>query len=349
MHMTAMLPSSSSRVARVAQSRLVLSAMFVVVCALVLQASSFWIYETALIAIYGIVGLSQEWMFGRAGQVTLGAAALLAVGAYTTAWASTVSWLPFPLPLVVAGLAGAVVGVLIGVPGLRFSGLYLLLTTLALQFIVSFAGEQIQGQSHASGFTVKAPAWGSVNLSTGRPFLMICMVVLGLTMLGLSGLYRTAPGRAWSAIRQNEVAAATLGIPVVRWKLVAFVGSSAVAAVAGSLYAYSLASVDYNSFSLDLSLTLLVMVFIGGVGWLVGPLVGAFFVALLPTWVGDLAGRFPAGGGAYSYLSSHESFIELGIYGLLLVLVLLYERGGIVGGLLRLFILGRRRWELVRK
>jgi branched-chain amino acid transport system permease protein len=254
----------------------------------------------------------------------------MAVGAFTTARLSTQGWGVFPVPLVVSFVFGAVIGMVIGIPGLRFRGLYLMLTTLALQFVISFSAQAYQGPIGA-GFTVTPPHWGSVQLGTPRVLFVICAVVLGMVMLLLDGMYRGRPGRAWGSLRQNEAAASVLGVNLVRWKLVAFVGSSAITAVAGSLYAYLVLQVDYTTFSLTLSLTLVVIVFIGGIGTIAGPVLGALVVVLLPVGLQDLAGSLSSYSAVSQWLTIQGPIVADGVYGLVLLLVLLYEPGGIFG------------------
>jgi branched-chain amino acid transport system permease protein len=295
------------------------------------SGSSFVYYDGALVAIYAIVTVSQEWLLGRAGLVSLGAAAIMAIGAFTTARMSTLSWAVFPIPVVVALVFGCAVGLVVGIPSLRFRGLYLMLTTLALQFVITFAGQAYQGVNNEAGFTVTPPTWGSIQLTDPRTYFIICVIVLAVILLLLSGLYRGAPGRAWLAMRQNESAAAVLGVGVRRWKLAAFVGSSGLCAVGGALYAYLINQVGYTSFSLDLSLTLVVMVFIGGIGTISGPVIGAAIVVLLPLGIQQLANPLSNYQSISTWLTQNEAIIADGIYGLLLLLILLYEPAGIVG------------------
>jgi branched-chain amino acid transport system permease protein len=302
----------------------------VAVVGVLISGSTFAVYEATLIAIYAIVAVAQEWLFGRAGLVSLGPAAIMAVGAFTTARLSTQGWGVFPVPLVVSFVFGAVIGMVIGVPGLRFRGLYLMLTTLALQFVISFSAQAYQGPIGA-GFTVTPPHWGSVQLDSPRVLFVICVVVLGLVMLLLDGMYRGRPGRAWGSLRQNDAAASVLGVNLVRWKLAAFVGSSAITAVAGSLYAYLVLQVDYTTYSLTLSLTLVVIVFIGGIGTIAGPVLGAMVVVLLPVGLQDLAGSLSSFSAVSQWLTLQGPIVADGVYGLVLLLVLLYEPGGIFG------------------
>jgi branched-chain amino acid transport system permease protein len=331
--------------------RLVGSVVFVIAAlAVFFGGSAYVLYEAVLVCIYSIVTVSQEWLFGRAGLVSLGPAAIMAVGAYATATLSSEGWAVFPIPILVSLVFGGIVGLIIGIPGLRFSGLYLMLTTLALQFIVAFAGEEYQGRNilDEAGIPVISPHWGSLQLTSSRSLLVISVVILGLILLSLSALYRGAPGRIWNAIRQDEAAASVLGINVARWKVAAFIGSSALTAVGGSLYAYQSLLTDYNSYSLDLSLALVVMVFIGGVGTMTGPVIGAVVIVLLPLGVSQVSTELSGFSALSHWLATNEAVIASGVYGLVLLLVLLFERDGIFGLLRRLGRLALARLRPLR-
>ncbi|MGI5200182.1 branched-chain amino acid ABC transporter permease [Spirillospora sp. CA-108201] len=296
----------------------------------VFVADEFGQYQASLIVVYAIAALGQDRLMGRAGQVSLGAAAFMAVGAYVTARLSETSWAVFPVPILLSAMAGGAIGLIVGVTGLRFRGLYLALSTLALQFVVGFAAKKYQGNNEAGLFT-EIPHLGGISLEPGRNLVALLVVVLAVLALALGGLYRRAPGRAWAAIRQNEGAAAVAGIDVRRWKLLAFVGSSAVIAVSGSLYAYVLGVVNYVPFSLDLAVSILVIVFVGGLGTISGTVIGAAFVVLLPHWLQTLPGQVGGGGSFGTWLNDHSPELAVAVYGLALVLVLLFERDGVVG------------------
>jgi branched-chain amino acid transport system permease protein len=306
------------------------SMAFVLAAVLVLiSGSQYLLYEATMVAIYSIVTVSQEWLLGRAGLLSLGPAALMLIGAFTTARMSTLSWGIFPIPMLVSMFFGAVVGLLIGIPSLRLRGLYLMLSTLALQFVVAFVAEEYQGVNNEAGFFVNLPHWGSLQLTSPRPFFIVCMVVLGISLVLLAGLYRGVPGRAWNALRQSEAAASVLGVNVARWKLFAFIGSSAMCAVAGSLYAYQTEQVNYLAFTLDLAIVIVVMVFVGGIGTMTGPIIGAVLVVFLPYWFQQLSGHLGGIPSLATWLSTNGAEVSTAIYGLLLLLVLVFEPGGI--------------------
>ncbi len=301
-----------------------------VLFAIVLAAgSSFDVYVAGSIAIYGLASAGQGWLMGRAGQVSLGGGALFAVGAFAAAFTTQVhSLAAFPLPLIAAGLAGAATGAIVAVPGLRFRGVYLLLATLALLYVVQFVGERLQqgNPNWLAGISTN-PGPGSSLMATGRPASVTSAVVLVIGLVVIERLYRTQAGREWASVKENEIASAAMGIRVRRRKVQAFVGSSVVTAVAGGLFAYYIGLVSYTAFDLNLTLQLVVMVFIGGAAAAVGPVVGAAIVTLLPYFLNDTVGHLaPAG-----WYQQNGPFLEQIIYGLALAIILLYARSGLAG------------------
>ncbi len=288
--------------------------------------SSFDVYVAGSIAIYGLAAAGQGWLMGRAGQVSLGGGALFAVGAFAAGFTTQVhSLAAFPLPLIAAGIAGAIVGAIVAVPGLRFRGVYLLLATLALLYVVQFAGERIQqAPAYLAGITMN-PGPGSSLMAAGLPATETAVVVLVIGLIVIERLYRTQAGREWAAVKENEIASAAMGVRVRRRKVQAFVGSSVITAVAGGLFAYYIGLVSYTSFDLTLTLQLVVMVFVGGATAGIGPVVGAAIVTLLPYLLNDTVGKVVS----QSWYSQNGPFVEQIIYGLALALILLYARGGL--------------------
>ncbi len=316
----------------------IIAILFAIVVAV---GSSFDVYVAGSIAIYGLASSGQGWLMGRAGQVSLGGGALFAVGAFAAAFTTQVhSLAAFPLPLIAAGVAGAVVGGIVAVPGLRFRGVYLLLATLALLYVVQFVGQEIQKKPlYLAGITMN-PGPGSRLMASGKPATETAVVVLIIGLIVIERLYRTQAGREWASVKENEIASAAMGIRVRRRKVQAFVGSSAVTAVAGGLFAYYIGLVSYTAFDLNLTLQLVVMVFIGGAAAAVGPVVGAAIVTLLPYLLNDTVGHVVQA----SWYSQNGPFLEQIIYGLALALILLYARGGLAG-LRTVVVRLTRRWR----
>jgi len=290
----------------------------------------FELYLADIIMIYAISTLALDWLMGRAGQVSFGNGALMAVGAYTTAGTAGLGWAVFPLPLLLSALAGAAVGLVVGLPALRLRGLYLVLSTLALQFIVAGGGDLFQGRVGAlAGFPVPTPTVAGYTLEGPIPWTIVLVLILIAVMVGLSNMYRSAPGRAWQAIRESELAAAAIGVNVIRWKLTAFVASSALIASSGPLFAYYLHRADISTYSLDFALAFLVMEILGGVGSMRGVLMGTALVTLAPIGLQSAADALPGGLVTSGWLSTNIFYINEGFYGLILMAVLLYLPGGL--------------------
>jgi ABC-type branched-subunit amino acid transport system ATPase component/ABC-type branched-subunit amino acid transport system permease subunit len=305
---------------------LVIAVLFAIVLSV---GSSFDIYVAGSIAIYGLASAGQGWLMGRAGQVSLGGGALFAVGAFAAAFTTQVhSLAAFPLPLIAAGLAGAVTGAIVAVPGLRFRGVYLLLATLALLYVVQFAGERLQqgNTNYLAGISMN-PGPGSSLMNPGRAASVTAAVVLVIGLIIIERLYRTQAGREWASVKENEIASAAMGIRVQRRKIQAFVGSSVVTAVAGGLFAYYIGLVAYTAFDLNLTLQLVVMVFVGGAAAAIGPVIGAAIVTLLPYLLNDTVGHLAPSG----WYQQNGPFLEQIIYGLALAFILLYARSGLAG------------------
>jgi branched-chain amino acid transport system permease protein len=322
--------SAPRRALRAIRPRHIVYLLLLVIAANALQADNIYTYELSVVLIYVLATLGQDWLVGRAGQVSIGAAAFMAVGAFTGARVAEASWGVFPLPLIAAALVGGGIGLVTGITGLRFRGLYLLLSTLALQFIVSFLAQEYEGQS--GGLPVPAPHIGGLRFAGSQSFVVLELAVIAIVMVLLAGLYKRGPGRIWDAIRQDEMVAAVIGINTTRWRLTAFVGSSAVTAMAGALLAYQSQLVSYPTFSLDMAISVLVMVFIGGRGSMLGAILGATLVELLPFELQQLssatADSMP---GLSTWLSTKAPTLDDAVYGLVLLLILLFERDGLVG------------------
>jgi branched-chain amino acid transport system permease protein len=289
---------------------------------------AFDIYVAGTVAIYGIAALGQGLLMGKAGQVSLGGGAMMAIGAFTVAFTSKWSFgANFPVPLLAAAVAGGIIGLLVSAPAIRFRGVYLMLATLALYYLVTFGGQELQDRSQYVAGAPVLVRFGASILAVGTPIAATCVVVMVLAVLGVGLLYRTRIGRSWSAIKENELAASAMGINVRRSKISAFVTSSALTALAGGLFAYYLGFANITSFNLTLTLQLVVMVFVGGSESPAGPVIGATILTIFPYVLTSAANHVVAG----DWWQINGPFVEQIIYGLVLVLVLLYARRGLIG------------------
>jgi branched-chain amino acid transport system permease protein len=303
--------------------------------------NSYNLFLASTVVIYAIAAIGQDWLIGRAGQVSIGGAAFMGIGAFTTVATTGTPFGHFPIPLIIAALSGAIVGVVVGLPASRLGGLYLVLTTLALQFVFGFVAQEYQG-NRLGGIAAPALSLFGANLAGARSMFAVDVVLLLVVVVLLHNLYRYAPGNMWRAIRDDPLAAGTMGISVARWRMLAFVGSSAVTAVAGCLFAYLVSVVSYTTFTLDLGISLIVMVYVGGVGAPLGIIVGAALITYLPNLLTDLTNLAPAGSSTNTFLQNNAGTLESLVYGLLLVIVLLFEPEGLAGIARRLLALAGR-------
>jgi branched-chain amino acid transport system permease protein len=318
----------------------------IVVYVFVGHSSAFILLITGTAVIYSMSAIGLTWLMGRAGQVSIGNAAIMAVGAYTTAILSPHPfWGAFPVPIIVSGLFGALAGLIIGAPALRLRGIYLAFGTLALQYVVAFAGQQYESHTgNVSGIPVSPLSIGGHQFTYGKGFDYLLFGFLGLTVLLVRNVFKHGPGRMWNAIHESELAASAIGVNATRWKLSAFVGSSALIAVSGALFAYYTQLVSSDAFSLDFAIGFIVMIIIGGTYSIGGAILGAAVVTELPHVLTWLTNTLPSGGG--QWLHNHISYVNEGLYGLLVLLFLLYLPDGIAPSLMRL---GRYLLALVTK
>lgn len=303
-----------------------------VACAIVLTLllPSQYVARANMIWIAIISCAALNLLTGLAGQVSLGHAAFMAVGAYTAVVLQRAGFndLLFTLP---AGAAtAALVGLLVGIPSLRLRGFYLALSTLSLHFAVSFLAYRYQtAVGGTAGFILPAPTLGSFPM-TGVYRWNVLLAFIGIVVLVVFfNFCRSKVGRAWTAIRDRDLAASIIGINVTRYKLIAFVVSSMVAGIAGVLQAHFIGNVSSDTFSLSVAISYIAMIIIGGMGSVIaGSILGAVVVTQLPYAIQSLATMIqgPDAGTNFAIFD-----IQAGAFGLVIILFLLFEPAGLVG------------------
>ena len=279
--------------------------------------------------ILALAAIGLNILVGYCGQISLGTGAFMAIGAYAAYNLQVrIPNMPLLLSLIGGGLFSMLFGVLFGIPSLRIRGLYLAVATLAAQFFVDwFTNRAAWVTNHSSSGSVSIGALDifGVTLNTpGRRYLL-CLAVLLVFGLMAKNLVRGAIGREWMAIRDMDVAAEVIGIRPVYAKLSAFAVSSFIVGVAGTLWGFlHLGSWEPAAFGIDKSFQLLFMVIIGGLGSILGALLGAAFIVLLPLllnlvphWLG------------LSISTGTASFLEHMIFGALIVFFLIVEPHGL--------------------
>ncbi len=283
----------------------------------------FYLGELALVYIYAIAGIGLMLLVGYTGQVSLGHAAFLAIGAYTHAWLLNHGW-PFPVALATATVLTALVGGLVGIPALRMTGIYLAVATLAFAVIV----EQViaHWESVTGGYWGMAvPKAGFVvDLSTPTAFYYLCLGLLSLCLVAALNWLRSPTGRAMVAVRDSETSAESMGIHLAYTKSLAFAISAGFTGLAGGLFAHKITYLAPDAFTLILSIQLLLMVVVGGLGSMHGVIFGALFIGLLPQGIAIFRDTVPP---AIAQIPG----LELGVFGLILILFLIYEPLGLYG------------------
>lgn len=267
---------------------------------------------------------------GVAGKVSFGNAAFMAIGGVTAATLSTEFGAPFIACVAGAGLAGGALGLVAGLPASRLSGLYLAIASLALHFIVMYAFELYQTKSIGfSGWTMPA-----VQLPLGnRPavaWYLTALMALLLCVWLFSALLKSAVGRGWAALKEHESMLASSGVRPSRATLQVFALTSAVISVQGAILAFIVGSVTYESFTLHLALTYLVVIFVGGVGRISGALVGAIFVVGAPYVMREVGAVLPEGLGVTSWYLANIFALEKSLFGVAVLAVLLLRPAGLV-------------------
>lgn len=280
-------------------------------------APPYLVFLAGLVLVNAIAAIGLNLLAGYTNQLSFGHAGFLAVGAYTAALLTIhAPALPVPLTLLGAGLGTALVGLAVGLPCLRLEGLYLTMATLAFGFVVTEAILNLDALTRgADGLKVPAARLGPwlIGDDTRRYYLAL-VVALALIVAALN-VVRTRPGRALLAIRESEVAAASSGVNVAAYKTGAFVLSAFYTGIAGALFAFLVGYLSPDGFDLFLSVDLVVMIMLGGLGSITGSIIGAALV----TVVNDS-------------LAAFQSYRPL-IFGAILVGAMLFLPGGIVRAL----------------
>src|SRR5881392_2035121 len=259
-----------------------LALLFVVIVPLAVH--EYYLSILNLIFIAGVGALGLNILVGSTGQISIGHGAFMSVGAYTAANLAVRLGLPFWLTLPAGGLMAAAIGAVVGIPSLRIKGLYLAIATLAGQLIIEWTINHVTWISGGvqGSIEMPRPAFLGVEIASQRGMYFFLMFFVVLAVVGTLNLLRSRIGRAFIAIRDHDIAAEIIGINIFRYKLLAFAISSFYAGVTGVLYTYYLGIANYEQFQITVSIDYLAMVIIGGLGSILGSILGAIFVTLLP-------------------------------------------------------------------
>ena len=257
-----------------------LLAVFVVAAPFLLD--DFYTGELALVFFYAIAGIGLMLLVGYTGLVSLGHAAFLAIGAYAHAYFMT-EGAPFIVSLVGATAVCVVIGAIVGIPSLRMTGIYLAVATLAFaQIVEKVLAHWESGTGGHRGMAVPDPEFLSWSLGTPRIFYFVVLFVLVAALFSALNLLRSPTGRAMIAIRDSEISAQAMGIHLARVKSTAGASAAGFTGLAGGLFAHQIGYLAPDAFTILISIQLLLMVVVGGLGSLHGVIYGAIFIGLLP-------------------------------------------------------------------
>jgi len=303
--------------------------LFTVIAPLTLHDYYLSIINLVLIAVVGALGLNI--LVGYTGQISVGHAAFMSVGAYTAANLVVHFGLPFWITLPAGGLMAAIIGAIVGIPSLRIKGLYLAIATLAGQLIIEWVINHtpaISGGAQAS-IPVPRPTAFGIELKTQGQLYFFLLFFAVLAIVATFNIVRSRIGRAFVAIRDQDIAAEIIGINIYRYKLLAFAISSFYAGVCGVLYTYYLGIANYEQFQIVVSIDYLAMIIIGGLGSVLGSVLGAAFVTMLPIVIRWIMESFGTLFFSAADLPAVISSLRLIIFGALIIVFLVLEPEGL--------------------
>lgn len=328
---TTIFPTRNSRIA------LLIGLALLCLCPLVLGR-----WELSLminIGILGIAALGLNILVGFTGQISIGHAAFFGVGAFATAWLHEAFHLPIWLTIPLAGVVTAFVGFVFGAPAARLKGLYLAIATLAAQFILEdfFARAQWFTGGVAGRITEPLTLFGFA-FDREESYFYVVLVFVVVMFIGAANLMRSRDGRALVAVRDHYLSAEIMGINLAYYRTLSFGISSFYAGIGGALYAHYLLFVSVEAFNILFSIQFLGMVIIGGLGSVMGSLMGAAFMVLLPEVVQAFADALSGGAVDRALkLGASISYLREMAIGAAIVLFLIFEPDGLA-----------HRWRLIK-
>ncbi|WP_323000848.1 branched-chain amino acid ABC transporter permease [Denitromonas sp.] len=288
-------------------------------------ADEYWLYLACLVAVNIASATGLNILTGYTGLVSLGQAAFMGIGAYTVAALEQRLGTPMLLNLLAAGAVAMLAGVVVGLPSLRVKGLYLAIATIAASVILHFVFANWHAVTGGhGGITVPPATLFGVTLDSSFRLYWVFVPITVLMLLGAANLFRTRIGRAFIAIRDRDISAEVLGIPLLRYKLLSFGLSSFYAGVAGGMWAYFFRVVTPESFPLVMSIFFLAAVIVGGMGTILGAILGATFMTMVPEALKLIVGWLP-----FENATLALSPVRTIVFGALIVGFLVFEPLGL--------------------
>lgn len=287
--------------------------------------------------IYALIAVGFNILLGFAGQISLGHAAFMGLGAYLSANLAGTWELPFLLSLLLSGLIPMVIGLVLGLVALRLEGHYLAIATLGFGVAIQQVFKEWEPFTGGfSGMRADVPIILGFEFKDREHFFILAIIILLLLVLFAHFLLKSKTGRALIAMRDSEHAAQAMGVSLFRYKLIAFAISAFYAGIAGSLYMHLIRFTEPNIWGITLSLNLLAMVVIGGLASIGGSIIGGAFIALVPEYIKDIG-----------FLAEIKSFSTI-FTGFAMIMVIMFFPQGIarIGTQIKLALLKRKNSQL---
>jgi branched-chain amino acid transport system permease protein len=282
-----------------------------------LKAGNFYLHVLIMLGIFTILGSGINLLMGFTGQASIGHAAFFGIGAYVSTLLMIKLNFPFWAALPLAGAAGAVSGLLIGYPSLRLKGISFAIVTFAFGELVKMVFVNWKSLTNGQdGLTdIPSPALWGINFAAKLPYTYLVMIFTLFALFLVDRIVNSRVGKAFISIREDEDLAASTGVNVMQYKILSFVISTFLAGIAGSLYAHYMHFINPADFTVAISMTLIAIVVIGGLGTIIGPIFGSLVLLFMPEVLRPVKD--------YYYL----------IFGIILIVVMIFAPVGIMGGL----------------
>ncbi|WP_441255967.1 ABC transporter permease subunit [Tardiphaga sp. 285_C5_N1_2] len=303
----------------------------VLICFAPQLLSEYWLSQLIMIGIYGIAALGLNILVGFTGQISIGHAAFFLFGAFTSAYISNNYPIPVFFSIPIAGVVTAIVGLIFGLPAARLKGLYLVIATLAAQYILlDFFSRADWFSGGSVPATAKAFSIFDYTLRGDRQYFYVVLAYVVASYLLVTNLMRSRDGRALVAVRDHYLSAEIMGINLTKYRTLSFGLAAFFAGIAGALYAHNQLVVSNEGFGIERSILFLAMVIIGGTGSIMGTLMGTAFVVLLPEameWISmELKGGVIDKALA---LNNNLTFLREIAIGLVIIAFLVFEPDGL--------------------
>ncbi|NOZ84276.1 MAG: branched-chain amino acid ABC transporter permease [Epsilonproteobacteria bacterium] len=308
-------------------SRFWMTLFFISLAVFPFFVSKYFLYMANIIAIGVIAAVGLNILTGFAGQISLGHGAFIGVGAYFAGYLTSQFNINFIPAFIAGGLVTAVVGMFFGLPSLRLKGFYLAIATMAAQFILAFVFIHLRSVTGGSqGMIVSPPEIAGFSFDSDFRYYFLSIGTAIVMTLAAKNLIRGKFGRAFMAIRDNYIAAKTMGVNIFLYKIIAFGISSFYAGIAGALWAHYIQIITPEHFTFSVSIEYLAIIIIGGLGSLLGTVFGTIFIMVLPEFLRFINGIVSL---HYPMLVNMFDAIREGSFGLAIIGFLIFEPDGL--------------------